>query len=49
MINPKMFIITRIIFYTRFVHTFKVAVGLGLEPRLMGPKPAILPLDDSTM
>lgn len=23
-----------------------MAAGLGLEPRLMGPKPIVLPLDD---
>lgn len=23
-----------------------IATGLGLEPRLTGPKPAVLPLDD---
>ena len=27
----------------------KVAVGLGFEPRLMGPKPIVLPLDDPTI
>ena len=27
----------------------KLAVGLGFEPRLMGPKPIVLPLDDPTM
>ena len=26
-----------------------VAAGLGLEPRLAGPKPAVLPLDDPAM
>ena len=27
----------------------KLAVGLGFEPRLMGPKPIVLPLDDPTI
>lgn len=26
-----------------------MAVGLGFEPRLMGPKPIVLPLDDPTI
>lgn len=30
----------------RFGVEESVAAGLGLEPRLLGPKPSVLPLDD---
>lgn len=44
--NHRAHRVNLVLYFTELSKSISLASGLGLEPRLLGPEPSVLPLDD---